>query len=479
MKVYCEATSCAYLINPPAYQGIKIVREGRCMQRKGAWTAVWAPVSLATIAAVLENEGFKVKLDDCIVNEIDADKLQKKLEIFKPDLVVINTATPSIVTDLKVASLAKKANPNCVTVAFGIHVTALPEESLKMEKNLDAVVRGEPEMTIKEVALKMREGEGLTKVRGITFKKGRRIIRNLDRPPIENLDVLPFPAWQHIKIGRHLMPFKNIPFLLVATGRGCPYQCNFCADKTFYGRKLRLRSPKRIVDELEWIGKKFRVKDFLFWSESFTINRQFAKSVAEEIIRRRLKVHWVCNSRVDTVDYNLLKKFAQAGCWMIGYGIESGEQKILNLMNKRTTLKQAKKAVGDAHRAGLEVTGHCVIGYPGETKKTIQKTIEFAKNLGLDFVQFYCAVPFPGSELYVVAKEKGWLTTEDWPFFEQNFSVVNTPQLKAQEVMALRRQAFRDFYLRPKIIWQTIKRIRSFGDLKQFFWMVKDFITWI
>ncbi len=468
-----------YLINPPAYQGIKIVREGRCMQRRGAWTAVWAPVSLAIIAAVLENEGFEVKLDDCIVNEIDFPQLQQELKRFKPDLIVINTATPSIVTDLKVASLAKKANPKCKTVVFGIHVTALPEESLKMEPALDCVVRGEPEITIKDIALAIRKKRGLEKIKGISFKKGKKIVHNPDRPPLENLDKLPFPAWQHIKINRHLMPFKNTPFLLVATGRGCPYQCKFCADKTFYGMRLRLRSPKSVVDEIEWVGKKFGVKDFLFWSESFTINHQFAQSVAQEIIRRRLKVSWVCNSRVDTVDYPLLKKFAQAGCWMIGYGIESGEQKVLDMMEKGTTLKQAKRAVQDAHRAGLEVTGHCVIGYPGETRKTTQQTIEFAKNLDLDFVQFYCAVPFPGSDLFDLAKKENWITSEDWGFFEQNFSVLTTPNLKAEEVMELRRQAFNNFYLRPKIIWQTIKRIRSFGDLKQFFWMVKDFITWI
>ena len=163
-----------YLINPPAYQGIKIVREGRCMQRRGAWTAVWAPVSLAIIAAVLENEGFEVKLDDCIVNEIDFPQLQQELKRFKPDLIVINTATPSIVTDLKVASLAKKANPKCKTVVFGIHVTALPEESLKMEPALDCVVRGEPEITIKDIALAIRKKRGLEKIKGISFKKGKK-----------------------------------------------------------------------------------------------------------------------------------------------------------------------------------------------------------------------------------------------------------------------------------------------------------------
>lgn len=468
-----------YLINPPASEGVKIVREGRCMQRKGAWAAVWAPISLATMAAVLENEGFKVKLDDCIVNEINFPELQNKFKGFKPDLVVINTATPSIVSDLQVASLAKKANKRCKTIAFGIHVTALPEESLKMEKDLDVVVRGEPEMTIKEISLAMKKGRGLEKIRGVSYRQGKKIIHNLPRPPLENLDELPFPAWQHIRIERHLMPFKNVPFLLIATGRGCPYLCKFCADRTFYGTKLRLRSPKRIVDEIEWVIKRFDVKDFLFWSESFTINRQFSKRVAEEIIRRGLKVHWVCNSRVDNVDYPLLKQFAQAGCWMIGFGIESGDQRTLDLMNKGTTLEQAKKAVQDAHRAGLEVTGHCLLGYPGESQKTIEKTVEFAKSLNLDFVQFYCVVPFPGSELYKKARKEGWLTTDDWCFFEQNFSVLTTPELRTDQIMKLRGKAYRSFYLRPKIFCQTIRRIRSIDDLKQLSLAVKDFLTWI
>lgn len=449
------------------------------MQRGGAWTAIWAPVSLATMAAILENEGFKVKLDDCIVNEVGFSQLQRKLRRFKPDLVVINTATPSITSDLKVTALAKQTNKKCKTVAFGIHVTALPETSLKMEPDLDCVIRGEPEITLKEIALAIERKKGLKEIQGISYKKGKKIIHNPSRPPLENLDELPFPAWQHIRIERHLMPFKNVPFLLIVTSRGCPYQCKFCADKTFYGRKLRLRSPKRIVEEMEWVGKEFGVKDFLFWSESFTINPQFAEKVVDEIIRRRLKIHWVCNSRVDSVNYPLLKKFAQAGCWMIGYGVESGEQKVLDMMNKGTTLAQTRKSVRDAHKAGLEVTGHCIIGYPRETKKTIEKTIKFAKELDLDFAQFYCAVPFPGSELFEMAKKRGWLTTENWSFFEQNFSVLSTPVLKANEVMRLRRKAYKSFYLNPKIVWQTIKRVHSIGDLKQFLWMVKDFITWV
>lgn len=468
-----------YLINPPAYRGVKMVREGRCMQRSGAWTSVWAPISLTTIAAVLEKDNITVKLDDCIVEEIGFFELQKRLKEFKPDLVIINTATPSITSDLKVASLAKKASKKCKTLAFGIHVTALPEDSLRMEKDLDIVVRGEPEITIREIAIAIGTGRVINHISGISYRMGNKINHNNFRLPLNNLDELPFPAWRHVKIEKYQMPFKNSSFLLVGTSRGCPYKCKFCADREFYGDKLRLKSPSRIVDEIEWIKKEFGVDDFLFWAESFTINKRFAREVAEEIITRKLNISWVCNSRVDNVDLSLLKIFSQAGCWMIGFGIESGNQNILNLMDKRTTIDQAKRAVMDAHEAGLEVTGHCLIGYPGETKATINKTLQFVKDLDLDFAQFYCAVPFPGSELYKSAQEKEWMTERNWDLFEQNFSILTTPQLAASEVMELRQKAYKDFYFRPKMIWKTIRRVHSSGELLALFRMMKDFVSWL
>jgi radical SAM superfamily enzyme YgiQ (UPF0313 family) len=449
------------------------------MQRRGAWTAVWPPLSLALVAAALEKEGFETKLDDCIVEGVSFTDLEKRFNQFKPELVVINTATSSITSDLKVARAAKKLDKRCQTVAFGIHVTALPEDSLQIEKELDCVVRGEPEMAVKELALAIDRKKSMKRVKGISYRQGKQIIHNPERSPLENLDELPFPAWQHLRKENYLMPFKNRPFFLIATGRGCPHGCRFCADRTFYGKRLRLRSPKKIADELEWAGEQFGVKDFLFWSESFTINSQFASQVAEEIIRRRLDIQWVCNSRVDNVDLPLLEKFVQAGCWMIGYGIESGNQSILETMSKRTTLDQARKAVADAHKAGLEVTGHCVIGYPGETEVTVRETVKFAKDLDLDFAQFYCAVPFPGSDLFSSKTQDYRLTTEDWFFFEQNFSVIDTPQLKAKKVMDLRRRAYQSFYLRPKIIWQTLKRIHSLSDLRRLLGMIGDFITWV
>jgi len=467
------------LINPPASDGVKIVREGRCMQRQGAWTSTWPPITLALCGSILEKENIQVKLTDCIIKNIDFNSLKKQIGEFSPNLIILNTSTPSIESDLAIPKLAKEILPEVKVAALGIHVTALPEECLNLSSSLDYCIRGEPEFIVKDLTLALRDGGSIKGISGLSYRTDGKIIHNKDREFISNLDELPFPAWHLIDPRDYRMPFKNVPFLLIATSRGCPYKCTFCADKAFYGTKLRLKSPKRVVDELEWVKKRFGVAEFLFWSESFTINNNFVIEICKEILSRELKVSWVCNSRVDNVNLSLLRKIKEAGCWMIGYGIESGNQKILDSVKKGTTLKQIREAVQWAKEAGLEVTGHCILGLPWETQETIKQTINFTIELDLDFAQYYCAVPFPGSKLYTQALEQNWINTTKWTKFEQNFSVLDLPNINADKIMELRRWAFKKFYLRKKIILKTLKRIKSFNQLKTFIRMIKDFLTWI
>jgi radical SAM superfamily enzyme YgiQ (UPF0313 family) len=469
----------AYFINPPAANGVRIVREGRCMQRQGAWTAVWAPISLALLASLLKREGWETSLSDCIVQDIDFETLEKAVRDFQPDLVVINAVTPSLESDLLSCRTVKKAAPRAVTAAIGIHPTILPEECLALEPALDYVIRGEPELTVKELAAAIQNGTGPAGIAGLSYRSGNTVVREKDRVPLQNLDDLPLPAWHLVDRSKYILPFTDRPFLLIATSRGCPYSCTFCADAAFYGKKLRLRSPAKIVDELAWVKATFGISEFLFWSESFTINRQFCTAVAREIIARKLDVSWVCNSRVDHVDRELLDLFKKAGCWMIGYGIESGAQNIIDRMRKGITLEQIAAAVTASHAAGLEVTGHCVVGYPGETSATINQTIAMTKRLPFDFVQYYCSVPFPGSELYSEAKKEGWIVSNDWSRFEQNFSVITTPTLSADEVMAWRKRAYRRFYIRPRTVWNVLKKMKSFKDVLNLLKMAGDFLTWV
>lgn len=466
------------LINPPAAEGVAIVREGRCMQRAGAWTAVWAPISLATIGAVLLQAGFSCHLADCIIEGLDSAGLLERFGRLRPRLAVLNTATPSIGSDLKLARELKHAFPGIVTLAIGIHPTALPEETLQMAPELDAIVRGEPELTIRESAERIQQNRPLAGVPGLSVRQDGQIVHGPERPPAE-LDELPFPAWHLVRRELYRLPFSHRPFLLVATSRGCPYTCAFCADSTYYGRRLRLKSPGRLVKELDWVKTKFGISDFLFWAESFTLKRDWTLAVADALLAAGLQVKWVCNSRGDQVDEELLRQLKAAGCWMIGFGLESGAQKILDLMGKKTTVEQHRRAVLAAKAAGLMVTAHMVLGYPGETEATIKETIAFVQSLPLDYVQFYCAVPFPGSALYLRAKAEGWINTNDWSRFEQNFSVLDLPGLKAEEVMAWRRRAYRRFYFRPRRILRVLGQNASPAGLVNLWRMFRQFQDWM
>jgi anaerobic magnesium-protoporphyrin IX monomethyl ester cyclase len=429
------------LINPPAYLGVAQVREGRCMQRAGAWTSVWPPLSLALTSAVLRRAGHQVKLHDCIVENISRPRLLQISKEYDPDWCLFNSATPSITGDLETVDALARALPGCRTAVLGIHPT----------QNLEAVIKGEPEQT----ALEMVSAEKLEGVPGISYRHKGKVFHNPQRAAIEDLDALPFPAWDLIDKNLYKLPLSDQPFLLLATNRGCPFSCRFCADHVYYGKRLRKFSSRRIADEIEYDINKMGVSQFLFWAESFTLDRDHALAVAGEIISRKLNIGWVCNSRVDQVDPEMLEAFKKAGCWMIGFGVESGSQRMLELMAKGTTLRQTRAAVAMSKMAGLQVTAHVMFGYPGETREEMRTTLDLVKELNFDFAQFYSAVPFPGSELYRQAIEEGWIVSRDWRFFEQNYCVIKTPQLDPSQVEAFRSRAFREFYLRPKQILKT------------------------
>jgi radical SAM superfamily enzyme YgiQ (UPF0313 family) len=444
------------------------------MQRAGAWTSVWPPLSLALTAAVLRRAGHQVRLNDCIVENLSREGLAESARNFKPDWCLFNSATPSIAGDTETVDALKTAFPACRMAVLGIHPTALPEETFALSKHLEVIIKGEPEQT----ALELMSTVDLDSVAGISYRINGIIKHNPPRPALEDLDRLPFPAWDLIQRDLYKLPLSDKPFLLLATNRGCPFNCKFCADHVYYGRRLRKFSPQRIVDEIEHDVKELGISEFLFWAESFTLDRQHALSVANEIIARKLDIGWVCNSRVNQVDREMLEAFKRAGCWMIGFGIESGSQRVLDLMHKGTTVEQSREAVKTAQEAGLQVTAHVMIGYPGETADEIKQTIALVKELNFDFAQFYAAVPFPGSELYAEVKANGMTITDDWRYYEQNFCVIRTDQLEPRQVERLRNRAFRGFYLRPGQIIKTISHLRTPGAWRQALKAVWEFKDW-
>ncbi len=468
------------ILNPPAVDNVRIIREGRCMQRQESWGTSWAPLTLALSAAILREAGFKVSLKDCSNDGISFQQLKHIIQDFKPNLVIVNTSTPSIDGDLKVADVTKEIDKDIKTVFFGIHVTVLPEVVFKENPNVEFIVNGEPEYTLRDLAMTLRDGRPIRGVKGLIYKADNEIIYNEKRPFIENLDELPYPAWDLINLDKYRLPMTNRPFLLVLTNRGCSNSCRFCAAGVFYGKKARFRSWRKIVDEIKYVREKYNINDFLFWSENGISDRQHMYNISQGLINEVPGVKWVCNARVDIADKGVLEVMKKAGCWMIGYGIESGAQRILDLMRKNITIKDIEKAIELTQRVGIEVTGHVIVGYPGETKGDILDTIKLLKKLDPDYIQVYCCVPFPGSPLYDESIKFGWLKFNDWSMFEQSFSIINTPVLSAQEVMELREKMIKKFYIHPRKILKMLIKIRSPREIIFFLSFAKRYFTsWV
>jgi radical SAM superfamily enzyme YgiQ (UPF0313 family) len=472
----------ATIVNPPNAARIVMVKEGRCMQRKEAWGYVMAPVTMVTMATMLRDAGHRVSVLDAVVDANDFEAALGVVAGEKPDLAFVNTSTPTIEDDLRFAEeLKKRMNGRVATAAYGIHPTVMHEDVLRRRPLLDFCVIGEPEVTALELANALAEGADAARVPGLAWSGADGVImKSAPRPFTDDLDSLPVPDWSFVNTLNYTLPFGGPPFLLVNTNRGCPYRCVFCNAYAYYGRRPRRRSPAHIMKELRRGVERFGVRDFMIWAEEFILDRGFVAELCDEIIAECLDIRWVCNSRVDAVDPHVLRKMRAAGCWNIAFGIESGVQEILDGAKKGITLMQTRAAVAMAGEAGLKVTGHVILGLPGETRETMAATKRFVEKLRLDYVQYYCAMPYPGTDLHRMALSEGWLNTADWRRFEHNYSVMDLPGLPARRVMEARRRFFMAYYLQPGVAAAVIREhLRGAGGIPGFISTVKDFLAWI
>jgi len=430
------------------------------------------PMGLALIAAVLEREGYPVT-----VLEADALKLQPEDVVplvTDADVIGLTAMTPTINTAIATACHLKKAYPDLPVVLGGAHVTLLPEETLTTAPEIDIIVRGEGEQTIIDLLSALENKNPIDNIPGISYRQDGKVVSNPVTSKNVDLDSLPFLAY-------HLLPWRRykphpphgraLPFAAIITSRGCPYRCSYCS-KPIFGNKFRGQSPQRVVEEVAYLKKKFGIKEFAFYDDVFTLDKRRAHTIADEIIKRELKIHWTCETRVNLVDKELLRHIKQAGCYSIAYGIESGSQEILNTLDKDINLEQAEEAVHISREAGLQTIGYFMIGSPGESPETIRQTIEFAKRLELDFAQFAVTTPFPGTKLYDLYLDGRKDDNIPWENFMYAGSgtdiapVFESSLLSRDDIQYWTRRAYREFYLRPSYPWQRIRRTTSIGDLK-------------
>jgi len=438
------------------------IREGRCQQKTRPRATFLPPLSLAYAASLLRDDGFKVQLLDCAALKMNPDGLRINCQSFQPDLVILSTSTPSADEDLEIIGEIKSWLKVPVA-ALGPHATACDEELLN--GGLDIVVRGEPAHTCLEVARHLGSPE-LKEVQGISFINNETLVRNPPRPFIKDLDSLPFPARDLLPNQEYRHVVSGRPFTMIQTSRGCPNQCIFCVSSQIYGHALRQRSVSSVIGEIQEVQKRFGINDIYFFADTFTLDRSFVLDLCQEITRHKLGISWWTNSRVDCLDDEMLGWMRRAGCETMGLGYESASQEILDRSRKGISIEHSRRAAEMCRKAGIEVFGFFVFGLPGETRKTINETVRFARKLDPDFADFFPAVPYPGTELFEILNSEELIVDRKWSHYEYSSCVIRTKDMNAFQLRARIAAAYGEFYLRPSPMRRVWRKTSPLGLVK-------------
>jgi len=434
----------------------------------GKTSFITPPLGLMSLAASLENAGHSPKIFDYLVEDFNQDSLFKNIQ--KIDLIGITAVTPHINSALNLARLIKERFPHKIIVLGGAHASLLPQETIENNPFIDFLIRGEGEIRIIQL-IEYLEGQiKLEELDGIVFKKDKQIINIPPKEFIQNLDDLPRPAYDLISLEKYssYLQSQNQPATIMLTSRGCPFNCIYCS-KPVFGSSLRARSSKSILEEIVFLKENYNIKEIFFYDDSFTLDEKRIIELCQLMIENNIKISWKCETRVNLVNQELLDLMKKAGCYMICYGIESGNQKILDVLKKGITLEQTEKAITMTKKAGIKILGYFMIGIPKETEENIQETINFAKKLNPDYAQFSIATAYPGTELYQIAKNQGKLTED----FSNSFyalanqkEIISLCDIKPETLQKYLKRAYYSFYFRPSYILRSIYNISSLNDLK-------------
>jgi len=489
------------LVNPPAPDRGIWIRSQHRVGRRSREGMIWPQVDLAQMAALFPD--FRVEVIDAIPSRMSWADFERLLDAKRPRYYITQVTAPTLQNDLYGAFLAKARG--AVTIAFGTHVTPMPQSTLEAYPALDFVLVGEPELTLRELVDVSEWGGGsggagagesggarvgwsrvepdfaarlkrlftttdptwtppwlnadtpapsavptFARIKGLAWREGARIILNPPRPYIANLDDLPLPRHDLLPLKSYRAPLVGGPYAFTVPSRGCPAGCRFCIKHVSYGACVRFRSPENVLAELEQLVA-LGVRKIHMYTDLFTVNREHVLGICEGILERQLPIKWTCNSRVDFVDLELLQSMRRAGCWMISWGIESGEPEMLKRMHKGITLEKVEQALRWSKEAGIMNWGYFIIGLPGETEASIRKTIDFSKRLPLDLVLFHIAAPHPGTPFFFEVVENGWFRPGTrWEEVDMDRStVLDYPNLKAEDLERWAKLAFREWAFRP------------------------------
>ncbi|MGB8645933.1 MAG: radical SAM protein [Anaerolineae bacterium] len=491
------------LVNPPSPDGDIWIRSQHRVGRKSRENMIWPQVSLAQMAAMLHMD-YKVAVIDAIAERMTWKEFEKRLRQYMPKYYLTQVTAPTLQNDMYGVFLAKSLGAR--TMAMGTHVTPMTVETLRPFPALDFVLRGEPEVTLREVVdtlegktptdpqiiklvqttkspvlgdLKPEPGD-LGHVAGLAWRKNGEICINPDRPFIPNLDDLPIPLHHLLPYQKYLVPYLKGPFTFIVSSRGCSAGCIYCIKHVSYQWSLRLRSPENIVKELK-VLKGLGIHNVHMYADLFTLSRDQVMGLCELMIKEKLNMRWMCNSRVDYVDEEMLAMMGKAGCYMIAWGIESGNYEILKHARKGADPAKAARALAWSKAAGINNWGYFIIGLPGETEASIQETIAFAKKLPLDIALFHIAAPYPGTPFFFEVVKNGWFRPGTrWEEVDMDRStVLDYPTLPAERLEYWQKRAFREWAFRPGPLLTYLKGFNTWAGIKSALSVGVQHLTWL
>lgn len=447
------------MLNPPFMDKYSKSSRSPAVTKSGT---IYFPLWLSYATGVLDKKGHELKILDAPAKCLTKDEALKQVKEFNPQLVVVDTSTPSINSDLDFTKRIKEALPNVKTCLVGTHVSATVSEILPKDAAfVDFIARHEYDYTLPEVAEAIEGKRALSDVLGISYVENGKLKENPDRPYIENLDELPFVAEvykKYLDIEDYFYAHVSFPTVSIFSSRGCPSKCFYCMySQVMFGKAYRKRSAKNLFEECQYIVKNFpNVKEILIDDDNFSVDQKNVQEFCQLMIDHKLPLKWVVQCRVN-LKYETMVLMKKAGCRLVVVGYESGSQKVLDGMHKGITLEQSRKFNAAAKKAGMRVHGCFMVGNPGETKETMMETLNFAKSLRMDTAQFFPLIVYPGTEAWTWAKSNDYITAksyDEWvtPDGMHN-CVLSTPEVTSQELVDFCNYARKKFYLRPKYMF--------------------------
>ncbi|MCE4628398.1 MAG: B12-binding domain-containing radical SAM protein [Desulfurococcales archaeon] len=421
------------------------------------------PLGLASIAAVLENAGFKVRIIDSPTLEIEEDEWLREVKSWSPDVVGISLLTPLAPRGYRAIKRLKEEMPDVPIIVGGPHPTFMYEEALR--EGADIVVMGEGELTTLELVKTLQahgmSPEHLKNVRGIAFKAGDgRTVVTPPRPVVRNLDLLPWPARHLLPMEKYTLFGKPIRVAHVMASRGCPYGCIYCTTSYFWGRRVRFRSAENVVGEIEYLVDKYHVKYVVFADDELVLNKKFVKDYVRLMKERGLDLPFACGARVDHVNREFMKFLFDNNCVTIYFGVESAKQETLDRIGKRITIDQIKRAFQWKKELGGFAVGSFILGFPWETIEDMKRTVEFAIRLDPDYAQFTALTPYPGTPLFEYAKKHGLIEDWNWEHYTTIRPVMRGFNFTRDDLARMIKYAYRKFYLRLSFIGRELRRGR-------------------